>query len=1259
MARTWQTIRVFVSSTFRDMQAERDHLVKVVFPALRERLERHRIYLVDIDLRWGVTVEQADNDQTLGLCLEQIDKCDFFIGILGERYGLVPERLPDDTINRYSWIKEYFGKSITELEILHAALNEHPVAYQSFFYFRDPQLIESVPEAFRELFIDSPTKWEKLRDLKKRIRDAQISLMESYSCSFTGLRIPWGLAKLHEETKKWSESDLVLLHDSAKDSIIEPTEYNSLSAQPHLQEFVTKYGIIALNGLEVFGDRVFNDLWNEICNHPNFKWLREAEQARQEGRKTKIIIDSELAEIDFGAEITPEDELEYHQRFIESRLRVYVDREEVERKILNYVKGNSTYPLLVIGKSGSGKSAILAKTYTILSQGLSGALVLPHFVGASPQSTNLRNLLKRFCMELKRAFNYQEEIPEEIAKLSATFRHFVEKIPQDQQVIFFIDALNQLDETERAHQLYWLPFNLPVHVKFVLSCIKVTTREGEETIFDDVFEQQKHLRLDLDEFPLSKDNRKEIIKRVPSLSAKALDDKEIDLLLENSATSNPLYLLVALEELRGFGSFDLLKYRIEFFKRASAPIKLFGQVIEWLTYDFDKDIVKRVLSMIAVSRYGLTEAELQDLVAMSNPPLNEKEKLRRRREVSMVLRQIRAYLLKRGDIINFYHSSLLEAVRERYLTLPQTQHDAHVRLADYFENLAPETRTIEEDAVLEARVLDEFPWQLQQAGEWRRLKDCVSDIWIFGGLYSRDEYELLEYWLAIGDRFDLIAAYKASLSALIAQKPDKGFLAYALNAIAEFFRTVGHWFEAEPIYRQALSIREEFFGPEHPNVAQSLYNLAELLNRKGNHAEAASLYRRARPIWEKAHGPEHRKIANVANTIDGLAVALHRLGDYKTAKSHYDEALQIRMKMFGRKHPHVAFSFNNLGVYLIEIGDYKEAELTLGQALEIWKTTLGPKRPEVAIALHHLANIKHRQGNLVEAERLCRQAMAIREETLGTKHPEFAQSLISLADIMRDKGDYSEAERLYSTSLAISEKVLAPKSSELAETLNSFSELLHVIGKYPEAEKLCRQALAIREKAFGTESAYFAQSLNNLAELRKNQGDYLEAETLHRQALAIREKVLGPEHHQLAQSFNNLATVLHLKKDYKTAEAFYRRALVIYEKIPKSLNKGIADTLSNLGVLLRIKGNYAEAEILQRRALVLREEILGPEHLDIASSLNNLAMLLKAKGDYSGAESLYQRALVILESKLGPEHPYVITTRNNLAVLQTQRRNWL
>src|ERR1700730_17580098 len=113
MAANWRTVRVFISSTFRDMHAERDHLVKVVFPALREKLEPFRVHLIDIDLRWGVTHEQAENDQVLGLCLQQSDECRLFLCILGERYGWVPTRYPADALEKYAWIEQHPGKSVT------------------------------------------------------------------------------------------------------------------------------------------------------------------------------------------------------------------------------------------------------------------------------------------------------------------------------------------------------------------------------------------------------------------------------------------------------------------------------------------------------------------------------------------------------------------------------------------------------------------------------------------------------------------------------------------------------------------------------------------------------------------------------------------------------------------------------------------------------------------------------------------------------------------------------------------------------------------------------------------------------------------------------------------------------------------------------------------------------------------------------------------------------------------------------------------
>src|SRR5689334_11893286 len=51
--KVWKSRPVFVSSTFQDMQAERDHLFQRVFPAVEEWLAGKRRHLEWIDLRMG------------------------------------------------------------------------------------------------------------------------------------------------------------------------------------------------------------------------------------------------------------------------------------------------------------------------------------------------------------------------------------------------------------------------------------------------------------------------------------------------------------------------------------------------------------------------------------------------------------------------------------------------------------------------------------------------------------------------------------------------------------------------------------------------------------------------------------------------------------------------------------------------------------------------------------------------------------------------------------------------------------------------------------------------------------------------------------------------------------------------------------------------------------------------------------------------------------------------------------------------------
>lgn len=53
-------IRVFLSSTFRDMQHERDYLIKNIFPQTRQACRERLVEFTEVDLRWGVTREEAE-----------------------------------------------------------------------------------------------------------------------------------------------------------------------------------------------------------------------------------------------------------------------------------------------------------------------------------------------------------------------------------------------------------------------------------------------------------------------------------------------------------------------------------------------------------------------------------------------------------------------------------------------------------------------------------------------------------------------------------------------------------------------------------------------------------------------------------------------------------------------------------------------------------------------------------------------------------------------------------------------------------------------------------------------------------------------------------------------------------------------------------------------------------------------------------------------------------------------------------------------
>ena len=174
-------VRVFLSSTFRDFAEERDLLIRKVFPELRRRARERNVEVIDIDLRWGITREQAERGEVLPICLAEIDRArPYFLGFIGDRYGWVPEAIQYDLslLVEQPWLAEHRGgKSVTELEMLHGVLNNAAMAGRAFFYFRDTEYSQAKGGAYLS---ESEGHRAKLEVLKTRIRESGFPVMENY-----------------------------------------------------------------------------------------------------------------------------------------------------------------------------------------------------------------------------------------------------------------------------------------------------------------------------------------------------------------------------------------------------------------------------------------------------------------------------------------------------------------------------------------------------------------------------------------------------------------------------------------------------------------------------------------------------------------------------------------------------------------------------------------------------------------------------------------------------------------------------------------------------------------------------------------------------------------------------------------------------------------------------------------------------------------------------------------------------------------------
>ncbi len=324
------------------MQAERDYLKNKVFPQVEEELQKRRIKLEIVDLRWGVdttSMEQEDEREAnvLKVCLDEIRRCrPFFIGLLGDRYGWVPpvKRMEAALVGE-DHIKPEEGKSVTDLEIEFGVLASKEQLVRSVFYFRNPLPYAGFPKEKAALFSDAYNQ-----SLTEAEKEARKKALEKLKAKIV----------LHFETQK--------LKDKVKTYTANWDE--------------TTYKV---TGLEAWGDMVYTDILEECKNHATETW----DQVPQNWQELELALLNAFIEQHTHITTTVKD-----GRIV--KVPTFCGREDLLKDLKKHLLSDDpdNWGLVLTGESGSGKSAVFSMANKMMQQ--ENCFILAHSAGLSPRA---------------------------------------------------------------------------------------------------------------------------------------------------------------------------------------------------------------------------------------------------------------------------------------------------------------------------------------------------------------------------------------------------------------------------------------------------------------------------------------------------------------------------------------------------------------------------------------------------------------------------------------------------------------------------------------------------------------------------------------------------------------------------------------------------------------------------------------------------------------------------------------------------------
>jgi len=410
----------------------------------------------------------------------------------------------------------------------------------------------------------------------------------------------------------------------------------------------------------------------------------------------------------------------------------------------------------------------------------------------------------------------------------------------------------------------------------------------------------------------------------------------------------------------------------------------------------------------------------------------------------------------------------------------------------------------------------------------------------------------------------------------------------------------------------------------------------------------------ARQMLDLGVDKVHRELAAQPDIQSEMFLVMgntyRNLGQYDQAKSLIEDALAIRLRLYGEKHEDVATAYSRLADILYYEGLFDSCQAVMAHALILKEELLGRDHPEVALELNNLGWLAYEVGALSRAESLFTRSLAIRRAHHEPDHPDISESISNLASVSYSKGEFEKSEAMNREALNMRIGRLGDNHPHVAMSWNNLGLALEELERYEEALACYERSIEIGLELYG-ESHQVADAYTFRGRVYTRQEHYLEAEADYRKALELRRGGLGESHYLVGYDLKSLGNCLEYQKKYAAADSAFGAALAIYRRAFPEGNSYTSSALFGKGRTMVHLGDPEGGEPLLREGLALRERDFSDDNWGLHYAKSHLAWCLVRLHRFEEAEPMLMAAYAKMGEQIGPDDSQTREVARRLAEL--------